>query len=64
MFKESAAALDARLGTHTLIFFLHQHQAADNMIVRQVKHQCVIVDALDDPEAMPPRQQHHQFPPN
>jgi hypothetical protein len=55
MLKESAAALDAMLGTRTLKFCLCQLQAEDNAIVRQVKHWRVIVDTPDNPEATPPR---------
>lgn len=74
--EESAAALDAGLGTHSLTFRLRQLQAADATIVRRVKRRRVDVDAPNDPEATPPRRvpppprrrynmagQHRRFPP-
>jgi hypothetical protein len=74
--EESAAALDAGLGTHSLMFCICQLQAAYTMIVRWVKRRHIFVDAPDDPEAMPLRcatlarhryivaGQQRRFPPN
>jgi hypothetical protein len=45
MLEESVAALDARLGTHSLMFHLHQLQAADATIVRPLKRRHVGMDA-------------------
>lgn len=54
--QQSAAALDANLGTHTLTFRLRALQAADQTIVRRVKRRRVVVGAPDDDsEATPPR---------
>jgi hypothetical protein len=54
--KESVAVVDATLGTNTLTFCLCQLQAANNMIVRQVKRCRAVVDTpADNSEATPPR---------